>query len=1505
MLTRFTTIVVLLLMGQSLLIGQSLDSFSDNRGEFISELKDFMTASKRTMLEEIYDEFEKPFKSGVYTDEEFSTMLATTNRMLEFKMKASPQFKNYLKCLSVIKKTENNEENFIEFHVVLDSLLSNIENRKVKPYNDFLDFSQTFFGQKALRYSKNGVTWTARSEDYNMTFEDKLPVVKYEKLDLVATRKKDSIKIQETSGNYFPTLDKWQGSSGKVTWARFENSDVFFELGTYEIETKKTEYKVDSAVLHYPDFFPSTTVVGSFVDKVIVSSKRMESSYPRFESKKGVLEINDIGEGIKYVGGFRLQGTTVYGYGTKLIPAKITVRNKSAELAYKGLSQLFVIRKGEQLSAERVETTIYFDQDSIYHPSVNIKFNIKDKTMSLYRGARGSDRNPFFNSSTDMNIDTDNLDWYMDKDSLVIGKQLASISRDREANFESLKYFSEGDYRKLQNIASTNPIAILKVTAEKEGTNFLDAGVVAKRLNSRFDVKMIESLLYDLVSRGFINYDSEENTIEVKDKVFHYADASQEKVDYDYLKIISKSDSTNASILLKEKKIKASGVKSVEFSHTQRVALKPTQNLVTIKEDRNMDFDGRVFAGLSVLEGKDFKFDYEKNYIEMDSVRFFDFFIPTEAEDKNGNPIALSVGSRIEHASGVLLIDAPNNKSGKEDIASFPSFNSKGPSYVFYDSDSTQNGAYKRDSFYFQLDEFFFNSLDKLQKEDVQFTGNMVSANIFPDFEETLVLRLEDQSLGFTTNTPSEGYPAYQEKGDFNGEIDLSNKGFRGVGDVKYLRATFKSEDIVFRPKKLTATADRFDLEEDRVGPPEIPQAVGDDVSIDWRPYKDSMYVKTKIKPFELFDEGIHNLKGTLILTPGGLKADGIFKWDKGKFTSKLMSFGAKSVDADTSTLQIFAFGSDDLAFDTRNVKADLDFDKQEGKIKANSTELSTTMPYNQYQTSMNEFLWNMKEESITFLSEPGKLGSFMSIHPDQDSLLFQGENAFYDLKTNLLKVSGVPVIQTCDAYVYTEKGDVEIQKGGVMTTLENARIVADTVNKYHVINRATVDVKGKKEYTANGFYEYNVGDKEQEIKFDDILGTRVGKGKRSEKKTVTRATGEVTADDEFFIDHKTEFRGKIRLEAESKNLDFDGFAKLSADKLPGAEWFSVQFSGDKKDLAITFDEPKNYKGEPMRTGIFLSKETAKMYPSVMQGVGLRKDRPILQVKGLFKYNKPKDIFTFGDSLKIVDNASAGNKLVFDAKTGGVEVEGKFVLGSGLEYIKVAAAGKALTAFDQANGTNLENAQYKVVADVMTGIDMIIPEKLLKIMIIDIKSTIFDAKVIDYSKEKEFYTHALAEFIPDAKAYNKVVESMTVSQTLDIPKKLNKHTFFFSHIPMVWNPEYQSLVSKGKVALNSINGEIIDRWLTAYVEFKMPTNEDDRLYIYIKSPSDYYYYFGYKQGVLEVVSNNTLFNEELLGLKKKETLVKMKNGEFYEILPIEPSKAQMFIARVKEAQKVN
>ena len=1491
----------------SSLFSQRLESFTLGI-EYIDDLKVFMTASKNSSLEDLYKDFDKLYKSAYFTMEQKDTIQSISNLMLSQRMTANPYFAAYLTALMKVKNAENGEERFSKWHKVLRGLLASGDNVK-KSFKNFVDFSNDYFEKNALKSSKSGVNWIVRSGKDEIEIKEGDAIVKFDELDLVGARGSDTISINHTSG-YYSTREKvWYGQGGRVTWERLGlESNVFVELDTYDIEVKKSIYNAKNAEMHYPLYFGSEKILGNFSDKLVVQNQATEGSYPRFESNESFIEVKNIGEGINYKGGFRLHGTTVYGFGTSDRKSEVTLFNNAGQLIYRGLSELFTIKRGERIVGERVESTLFFDKDSIFHPSVNLRFEIPNRRLVLSRGQRGSDRNPFTNSLHQMNIDSDQLEYNVEADSIYIGKKSIGFAKSVSPSvFESLKYFEEGDYRRMQNISTTNPIALMKVAYLEVGDRVLDANYLAHKLNPKYSVENINSLLYDLVAKGFVNYDSEKQEVELKDKIFHYADASQKKVDYDNLRIISETKETNAVMDLKSNAIEVEGVNNIEFSTAQKVGLKPDQNKVTVKENRDMEFGGKLFSGFTVSSGKDFHFSYDNYNITLDSVSYFDIYVPTGNINKDGQPEAYSLGSRIEKLSGVMLIDAPSNKSGNEDIALFPSLESKTNSFVYYQSRDIQNGVYGRDSFYFKLDPFSFNSLDRFGPQDVKFKGKMHSADIFPVYDETLVIK-EDSSLGFYTKTPSDGYPAYQGKGNFIGAIDLSNKGYKGHGFLNYLGASLDSKDLVFRPNQLTGSAERFDLEEDNTTGIEVPQVRGYDITMDWRPYKDSMYIKSKDSPFELFKDGRHRLEGTLILTPGGLKGIGLFDWDKASMTSGMFEFGIHSAAADTTDLRIKAFDADAIALSTSNLNGKVDFSEQTGNFKANAEFLTTTLPYNQYETSFNEFDWDMKEETVTFKANEGKTGKFLSIHPDQDSLSFNGTAALYDLKTNLLKIGGVPYIISSDAYVYPETGDIEISPGAVMAELTNAKIIADTVSKYHVINKATVNILGRKEYRASGFYEYNIGDKEQEIEFKEITGTRVGKGKRSQKRSVTRAKGDIDIREKFYIDHKTLFQGTINLNADQPNLGFDGFAKLESETLPALHWFSIQCEGDKNDLAIEYKTPLNPEGESLQVGLFLSKEMASIYPTVLMPKFFRKDRAILPVEGYMQYDEKADAFIFGDSLRIFGGETdyVGNQLIYDNKTGALDMEGNLQLGSGLKHISVNAAGSVNTAFgemvvDTLLGSSAMNSKTSIEA--MFGANIIIPDNLMKIMTNDFKASSFDAAPIVYASDVPFYRKAVANFFPKNEAISKAVDGLALG-TFTVPKKQNDYTFLFGKTPMVWDVDYQSFVSTSeKLPLISINGEMLNTNVTAYIEMKMPTNEDDRLYIYLKSPSQLYYFFGYKQGIMNVVSNNTRFMEEVVGMKDKERIIKMGDDDTYEIQAVEPSTANAFVNRAQAVSK--
>ena len=1495
------TLLLLLLFTQNG-AAQTPVKFPDDPNEFVDKLGEFITVSKRPDLVECFSVFRKSYKSGVYSTADMQRIILVSNILAEQKLGAFPYYKNYINAVSAAKVNPDTSM-FRRWHAFAEQTLSGIEKGKAKPISQFLEFSADFLEQKAFKTGEGGtVTWKIRGGKYSFEYADKQPRLVCERVDLIGARKVDSIVVVGTSGIYYPFEELWRGQGGKVTWAGVGlDSSIVAELTRYKVEAVKPLFQCDSAQFSYPLYFGARRIVGKFEHNVVVGGSKSSAQFPLFESYDKNLKINKIGEGIEYVGGFRLAGSSLYGYGAGSEPAQVTIYNKKRKRVFYGTGPLFIIKREVSIVAEGVNAKLYMDADSLFHPAVDFRVDIPSQVINLTRGEKGSERNPFFSSFYNMSLNTDKIAWHLNQDSLEIGARIGTAKGvEQKVQFESSNYFARKQYEEMQNLATQNPISTLFILSREKGTNIISDNDFAQKINPKFDYSSIQTLLAQLVSEGFINYYFDRHEIELRDKLAHYALAAQGKKDFDAINIVSASTKANARLDLKTKETEIYEVKKLELSQRQKVAVIPTERELTLLQNRDMRFGGRLFAGFALFQGQDMKFTYDKFQVEFDSVGNLDFYLPEPgAVDKNGQPVANSMNSTVEKLSGVLLVDAPNNKSGKEDLSIFPSLQSKKPSFVFYDSKQTMNGVYKRDSFYFKLDPFSFNGLDSYTKEQLKFRGELTPATIFAPFKETIVVRDHDKSFGFVHRTPPTGYPTYSKKGNYTGELDLSNKGFLGKGKLEYLTADIESEDLIFRPKQTTGTAKKFFMQEDRSSAVKVPQARGENVSVNWLPFKDSMYVESKAKAFELFKAPGYTHKGTLILTPSGLKGRGEFEWAEGKLTSKIISYGPFQASADTANLEIKSLDGKGIAFDSKNVDGELDFDKQSGFFKANSESANTTLPLDQYRTSMNEFTWDMREKTITFKADEKKPGVFVSIDPDQDTLSFTGKTALYNMKTNLLKIGGVPVIKSADAFIYPETGDIEILSGGTMKQLTNARILADTVSKYHAINRATVDILGKKLYKATGYYEYNIPGFKQEIFFNNIIGERRGPGTPATKNVLTTAAGDIAEKDSFRMDVKTNFKGQAILKANQQNMRFEGFARLDADKLPNNQWFSVYAEVDKNDPTIRNNNAKNEEGDPLVTGFYLARETGEAYPRILLPAYARVDRALMDCEGVFKYDAKTDRFTFGDSARIAANSPRGAKMIFDNRVGTVQAEGPIKLGSGLNYMKVTAAGKLKSDFNNVT----DSTGYNVSGEFISGMEITLPKVLFDAMINEIQTVGFDVPAAIYSTNAAFYQPAVTQFVTDDKELEETMSNLR-NNLIILPKQDNKYAFMLGRHTVTWNQEYQSFLSlEDKIPLVSINGTPINKVMTVFVEYKMPGNLDDRFYLYVKATGDLWYFFGYQAGALNVVSSSTKFNDLLLGLKSKDTQIKMKDGETYEIIPANPSIADAFVNRVRSGRK--
>ncbi len=1453
------------------------NSFSGDRDQFIKELEVFMKKSNNQLITETFNSFEKYFNRGVFTETEVNTIIEVSNKMLEQRITPNPIFKDYLTSLLFIKEGNNEEHIFTEWHQVLTEVLTNDFRKKTKQFKNYVDFSSTLFSDGAFVSGQKGKAWLLKEGKFHLGNSDGKFFVFVESGHLVNIQKDKELTINATSGYFYPGSKTWEGKGGTIAWDVSGNTDIHCTLQNYTLVLKGNLIKIDTVFLAHDQLFPDKKIAGIFETK-ISTSKSVSETYPRFTSHRRDLMMDQLNDQVHLKGGLKLKGANVLAYGDDLQLAQLMINDPQGNQSVKAEGLQFALTNNAQIAASGVAVDLFLQNDALTHPSTNLRYDLNSAALELSIGNLPENKAPFFASYQGLNIYTDKISWIIGADHLAINEKNPRIGNgNKKVMFESRDFFNIQTYRKLQNVADRNPIATLKLLRDKTKTDTINANTFAQALNSNFSVDNIRALLYEMVAAGFILFQPKTETITIKERLVHFADAAQSLRDYDLIRFYSDADGTNAKLNIKTNQIVVDQVSTIEFSDRQKVAAKPHKKQLLLKKDRDLSFDGKVFAGYSSFEGKDFNFEYQPNQLVLDSVRYFDLFTLTNIKDGKGGFKAESIASRIEHTQGVLLIDAPDNKSGKEDIKLFPSFNSKGKSYLFYDYPETQKGSYSRDSFFVLLDEFHLNGLDELLPEDLNFKGNLVSAGILPEISETVKLQ-KDGSLGMEVNSPVEGYAAYGDKGSFQGAVNLDNKGLTAKGTIAYQGATLESDDIILKPQQLISTAQKFELEESEVAGNEKPQVFGEEVAINWQPYKDSMYLSVQEKGFKIFKDGNYRLRDLLILTPGGLKGRGIFDWDKGQLTSNLYSFGAQNIESDTANLTIKAKGLDHLALDTKNVYTNLNFENNIGTVRANSDSVYTELPYNTYITSLNEFDWDMKNETITFKADENGRGSFKSTNDEHDGLIFWGKEAFYDLKTYELKLGGVSKIETADAFVVPDSGQIEIRKLGAMKTLTNATIIADTANQYHVIRRATVNILGRKEYRASGFYEYNLGDRKQEFALTEITGQPVGKGKKKNRKCLTSAVGKTTTGQEFYIDEKIKFSGDIGLVASRANLDFSGFAYLVADKLPKTEWFSVNSLGDKLNLQLSYDEPKNKAGDILRTGLLIQPSTGALYPATMMAKKQATDYLLFETKGLLDYHPGEDVFYFGDSLKVVSGVRSGNLLAYDNQKGRIKAEGKFNFFDEEDALVATVAG--MTEF---NHQKAQSETPEKSFELMLGFDLFLPAKLMKIIEADLVANAYNARNIDYMKNREFYQTALSEFIPEGKELA-TARARMLHTGLEIPEKYD-FPILLSDVKLVWDESRNALVSgKGKIGIAGFNGTPINKKMDGILEYRLLRDGTKKFTFQLVIPGDANkYFFEYQDGVLLTVSTNPAYNEAVENLKKKDRFVKTKKGQTLEI----------------------
>ncbi len=1474
-------------------MAQPVKVFTPDSALFLTELnqylettpgpyqRDMKNLTDKLAFEWQYGQFKEPYRSRIYL---------TANRMLQEKIKPYPDFYTFLKVILYFYDTRQPLADYDSLHA---SFISLLDLSSKKPFSEYLQSLDRFFEDRTLNEYR-GVKWKCSKADFAFIY-DTVPRFSLKNVILTCFVSRDSIRIENTQGIFYPVQNQWKGSGGKVTWERagYSADSVFAELEDYVVELKNSGYTADDVTFYHKTYFKHP-LQGKLEDKVTSFTSRDLANYPVFESYIKRIQIVNLFRDIHFDGAFRMEGADVLGSGAEDRDAAVTVYHKNKEFIVLK-SPRFIIHR-DRINAQRAAVSVYFESDSIYHPGLQFKYIDSSRELSLYRGNEGLSQSPFYDSYHEVDMFFEAFNWKVG-DPFIQMEKMKGLSPKSQANFESNQFYTEDRFDHIMGIDQRHPLIMIRNFVRNNPDRSFYIPDLAAHLQQSDD--QVRALIIQLTNQGFLNYDVVSDRATVKDKLYDYIDAKNGKTDYDAISFVSEVEGqSNATLNVETFNLLIKGVPIVSLSDSQQVYLYPNNNEILLQQNRNFAFSGRVHAGLLDFYPKESTFDYDSFKLNMPVIDSLSFMVPSHRKGKESNPPLERVKSVIRNVNGTLWIDHPTNKSGLKDFPYYPYFTSEDDSYVYYNDPDIQHGGYSDSLFYYQVYPFTFDSLNQFTTEGIQFKGKLVSGDILPDIEHPLSVQ-EDYSLGFVNRSLDDGYSIYQGKGQFMNDIKLSNNGLKGSGTIKYLASTAISGDFTFLPDQVTGPVNSFLIKESTSGV-EYPEVAADSGYYRWLTTRDSLLVSSvKDKPFSVYhDQAL--MRGTLKLTPEHLYGDGTVAVKDGEIESNDIVFNQHVFTSDTTNFRLLTMDKSQLALSTYVYKANVDMKERVGEFSSTGGTSLVELPANQYVCFMDKFEWLMDEEKISLYNtlsvdtlEIGKLtykelmdadlkgSEFISTHPKQDSLEFFSLKALYDLKENILYAEDVKYIKVADAAVFPVDGKVTIRRNAQMEPLVGAVIIADTTRKSHVIYDATVTIHSRKTYKASGKYDYTdeLGNVNQ-ILFNNIS---------TDSSNRTFAVAQIPDSVRFRLSPYFDFKGKALLVTSREFLTFDGGYRIRQDCDPfPPSWVKFTADVDPGNIALPVEDTLvDVTNRTISDALVLS-AGYEIYP-VFFG---RKDRmdetEILTASGFITYDKPSEEYRIasGDSLARAEGLD--NYLSLSNKNCVLYGEGE--IHTGLNY-------------DEVNMTTYGNGTYFVVPDsaifnMFLSLDFYFAEEVLGIMTEKLLGSNMPGIDITSTSYRKALTHMAGKEAAEA-----LLTELSLYGSLRKLPPAFQHTLVLSDVNMVWNQRTKSYISRGQIGVSSILDRSVNKYAGGVIELAKRRNGDE-LNIYLETAEKEWFYFNYSNHIMQSISSDDRYNTTLSELKETRRVLNLENSKnIYQYIISTRQKMIEFISRIQATER--
>lgn len=1333
-------------------------------------------------------------------------------------------------------------------------------------FDKYLASCRNIFVDKILT-GKGNSKWTLRNAKMAFPSDDEW-CVRVEG-DLVLASKKDESVIHATSGLFYPETNTWKGRGGRVDWSRFGISPdlVYCDLpARYDLDLTRSEYDIDSVVFHDKHYFEES-ILAFFEDKVLVNAPNEKTMFPRVKSYRSDYFIRDILDDVDFSGGLGMMGNQVDVFGGVDKKAVFSFHRNNREFL-RVQAPRFLLSNDEVLASDHASMRLYLidtvagapETDSVYHNGLGFRYDNHKRLAMFFRSEKGYGDGPFHDHYHGLDIYLEAM--YCSPDNNTVNfRRMEGLNPKSEGDVVSVNYFRADEFNMLRGLDGRHPMVRIEKYLQDYGNperpNMFNAGDLASYL--QFPIEQVVSMLLRLQAEGYVEYFTDNKDVLVLPRFFDVLESSRENVDFDVLKFhtVTNNQQPNIRLDLNTNDLLLFGITStidgiegsaISLSDRKYVVIVPDNGRVVFKKGRDFRFSGGIISGMFEFFTKDCLFTYDDFMIDMakvDSLRLY-----ARANDR-----IIPVSGTIEKLKGRLMIDRGNNKSSREETPEYPIFYSDDNAFKFYRNinsgvfnpgsiDTLTTADDLSDKFYFSVYPFRVDSLNDLSMRKVRFDGELVSAGIFPTFEEPLVV-MDDYSLGFSHqigNGDTDTYFMYGDLGRFHNTIHLSETGFYGDGQLDYQTASFNSGQLMFYMDSVVGVTKHFAMSPLDDGTL-YPTASAEALRLHWDVYAPALTTQTIDNPICMY--GDTKFFGKTTLTPGGYTANGKMRFGRTEFDSDHFVMDAHAFVADSADFLLYSTDSTTVAFAATNYKADVNFENQKVQYEYLDANSNLDFPMNQFVCSLHEAEWDMATNMLrvynpveTFgdyatatshealLAIHNNASKFISLVPEHDSLQFYSMSAEYDMTNYLIHAHDVKIIRVADAAVFPYEHDVVIDSASRMQPFIG-ELLADTLNMNHLFKDAEVTIRSRKDYQAHGYWDYVAANGNRTpIYFDTIVPVD----------GITHAHASLLDPVGFELSPQFGFKGDVTLKATQPQAFFDGHFSLLAfepgemlptdtltfhhaaeseandsasaetfkpcDSLPALnQWFASSTLIEPEAIAIpvALETIRNEKPDMCNGFYYELAIDGGYFASFMTPKEGRNDTDeVGAMEGLLRYEAANNRFTVSDTTRF------NTFLTLDSR-GVVAGHASLDMGYDLALTQLVMRGDYI--------------QYPNDSIVLQGLNVFnVPLR---------DDRILEAMAEVYANmESESIELSKTNYLDFFRSENDAVKTIELERSIELegyPKMENDHfynkTLVLPDLKMVWNDALHAFVSVGKIGVGNFGKHVVNKYVDGYVVF--------------------------------------------------------------------------------------